>query len=151
MATNNKEFDFNTICVDVYKDIRTRAIRLHQEVEGSIVGDDCFNYYVPCENWTEARRRVDFAYAMMRKYKKYLVSRQPIRNLFGFLNRRLRKIDEELELSRQIAFDFMQETRKKSFSELSQERKEVLEFKHLVLDPASYFDAVHHVASPSRC
>ena len=153
METNNKEFDFNQRCSVIGKKIKSLALKLHQDLEGTIVGDDPYAWYVPYENQEEARRRVDFAYEMLKKYRSYMNprSQQPVRNLFGYLNRRLRKIDEQLPGIRveQMMFDFMEQDKEKKQKELRQERKDILEFKHLVLNPASYFEAVHYVEKAS--
>jgi hypothetical protein len=147
MAPDAKAFDYTVPCSKARDRIKQMALKLHQDLEGTIVGDDPYCWVVPYENQKEARRRVDFAYATLRKFSNYFNSRQPISHFFGFLNRRLKKIEELLreknQMAGQLAFDFIQPISEAEVEALRNERREILEIKTMVLDSRKYFEIVH--------
>ena len=134
---------YDQTCRKFAVELKKAALKLHQEVEGSRIGDDPYNYYVPPENWKEAERRVEFVYAMLKKYHRILYSRQQLLCFVGMLNRRLAKLEPKIEeRDAQIAFDFLGID---DLEAMEKERDEMKEMKRICQNPGRYFDAPHHV------
>ena len=135
--------EYEQVCRIFAVELKKAAQKLHQDVEGSRIGDDPYNYYVPPENWKEAERRVEFVYSMLKKYHRILYSRQKLLCFVGMLNRRIAKLEGKIEeRDAQIAFDFMGID---DLEAMEKERDELKEMKRICVNPDKYFDAPHHI------
>ena len=136
---------YDNRCKDFTLALKNSANKLHQEVEGSKIGDDPYNYYVPPENWDEAERRVSFVYSMISKYRKFLHSNQPLYHFSGMVRRKLAKIERDIATREaQIAFDFIGNS---DIETMKAEKNELDEILFIIQNPRNYFEAPHHVKS----
>lgn len=119
------------------------ALKLHQEVEGSNVGDDSFNHYVPPKNWEEAKRRVDFVYAMLDEYHKFLYSMQPLSYFIGYLHRKINELNSRIEeRSAQISFEFLGDS---DLETMQKDLSKFQEMKRICQNPDAYFEAPQYL------
>jgi len=135
------ELDLNIPCRDVRALVKGLSLKLHQEVEGSRIGDDPYNWFVPYDKWEEAERRVSFGTTALKEYRNYFSSYQPLRYFIGYLNKMLRKIEKQLnERKTQIAFDFIGTD---DIEALEKEKAKITELKRLIKCPKRYFEEPH--------
>ena len=91
-------------------------------------------YYIPDENWDEARQRIEYVDRMLKKHKKMFDSRWPVDYLYGNLLRHLKAMQPN-----QMRMDGVLDNQEQEIKEIRILMNEVLK------DPRWFFDEPHHV------